>query len=84
MHFIENFIHFLTEHLSLTHTRVDFLGWVHFPNHRVLRTVTKNRMFRNIKIKEEKEETVQSYLGLLGHGNTEKLRAKILNPGSMF
>ncbi|MFZ4648582.1 MAG: reverse transcriptase/maturase family protein [Patescibacteria group bacterium] len=25
---------------------VDFLGWVHFPEHLVLRTVTKKRMFR--------------------------------------
>jgi len=25
---------------------VDFLGWVHFPDHRVLRTVTKKRMLR--------------------------------------
>lgn len=52
---------------------VDFLGWVHFHNHRVLRTTTKKRMYRNIKEKEGKKETVQSYLGLLKHGNTYKL-----------
>lgn len=52
---------------------VDFLGWVHFPDHRVLRTTTKNRMFRNIKAKERKEETVQSYLGMLQHGNGFKI-----------
>lgn len=57
---------------------VDFLGWVHFPDHRVLRTTTKKRMFRNIKAKDEKEETVQSYLGMLSHGNGRKLRQKIL------
>ena len=56
---------------------VDFLGWVHFPNHRVLRTTTKKRMFRNIKIKENKKETVQSYLGLLSHGNGRKLQKAI-------
>src|SRR3989338_2903010 len=28
---------------------VDFLGWVHFPDHRVLRTATKKRMFRRLK-----------------------------------
>lgn len=28
---------------------VDFLGWVHSPDHRVLRTKTKQRMFRNIR-----------------------------------
>ena len=57
---------------------VDFLGWVHFPNHRVLRTTTKKRMFRNIKAKNGKEETVQSYLGLMSHGNSWKLRQKII------
>ncbi len=56
---------------------IDFLGWVHFPDHRVLRTTTKRRMFRNIKQKESKLEVVQSYLGLLGHGNGRKLRKEI-------
>ncbi|MDP3962546.1 MAG: RNA-directed DNA polymerase, partial [bacterium] len=28
---------------------VDFLGWIHFPNHRVLRTSTKRRMIKNLK-----------------------------------
>ncbi len=55
---------------------VDFLGWVHFPKHRVLRTVTKRRMFKSLKI-NPKEEIMQSYLGLLSHGNTEKLKNKI-------
>jgi hypothetical protein len=52
---------------------VDFLGWVHFPNHTVLRTVTKRRMFRGIRERDGKIETVQSYLGFLQHGNAEKL-----------
>jgi RNA-directed DNA polymerase len=56
---------------------VDFLGWVHFPHHRVLRTATKKRMFRNIKAKNGRPETVQSYLGLLSHGNAWKLQKKI-------
>ncbi len=56
---------------------VDFLGWVHFPNHRVLRTATKKRMLRNIKLKNGKAETVQSYLGLLSHGNARKLAERI-------
>ena len=56
---------------------VDFLGWVHFPDHQVLRTTTKKRMFRNIKAKDGKKETVQSYLGLISHGNGWKLRQKI-------
>ncbi len=57
---------------------VDYLGWVHFPHHRVLRTVTKKRMLRNIKLKEGKIETIQSYLGMLKHGNGYKLRNRIL------
>ena len=56
---------------------VDFLGWVHFPEHRVLRTTSKRKMFREIRNKNGKEETVQSYLGLLSHGNAESLQAKV-------
>lgn len=56
---------------------VDFLGWTHFPDHRVLRTVTKNRALRNIREKEGKPETVESYLGLMRHGNAYKLRKRI-------
>lgn len=56
---------------------VDFLGWVHFPDHRVLRTVTKRRMFRNIRNKKGEAQTVHSYLGLMSHGNSAKLRLKV-------
>lgn len=56
---------------------VDFLGWVHFLDHRVLRTVAKRKMLREIRSKSGKEETVQSYLGLLSHGNAAKLRERI-------
>ncbi|KKP64110.1 MAG: RNA-directed DNA polymerase (Reverse transcriptase) [Candidatus Nomurabacteria bacterium GW2011_GWF2_35_12] len=51
---------------------VDFLGWVHFPKHRVLRTTTKRRMLKKLK-DNPKNETLQSYLGLLKHGNAYKL-----------
>lgn len=57
---------------------VDFLGWVHFPDHRVVRTVTKRRMWKRIAEMDWKEESVQSYLGLLSHGNAKKL-LKTLN-----
>lgn len=56
---------------------VDFLGWVHFPDHRVLRSKTKQRMFRNIR-SSISEESLQSYLGLIGHGNTAKLREQVV------
>lgn len=58
---------------------IDFLGWVHFPDHRVLRMTTKRRMIRRILSKNVKPETIQSYLGLLKHGNSTKLREKIEN-----
>jgi RNA-directed DNA polymerase len=56
---------------------VDYLGWVHFPDHRVLRTVTKRRVLRGIRNSQGKREVVQSYLGLLGHGNARKVRAEV-------
>lgn len=52
---------------------IDFLGWVHFPDHRVLRTTTKRRMFKRIK-DNQKPEMVNSYLGLLKHEDTYKLK----------
>jgi RNA-directed DNA polymerase len=51
---------------------VDFLGWVHFQHHRVLRTSTKRRMFKKL-CKSKKDESVTSYQGLISHGNTFKL-----------
>jgi retron-type reverse transcriptase len=56
---------------------VDFLGWVSFPSHRVLRTSTKNRMFKKFE-GELKEETVASYTGLLSHGNAHRLSNRLL------
>jgi retron-type reverse transcriptase len=52
---------------------VDFLGWINFPKHRVLRTSTKKRMFRNLKEKNYKKESMNSYLGMLSHGNGYEL-----------
>ena len=56
---------------------IDFLGWVHFSDHRVLRTSTKRRMFRRTAGLEEESPTVQSYLGMTAHGNAEKLRREV-------
>ena len=55
---------------------IDFLGWVNFPNHKVLRTSTKRRMIKRLA-ENKSSETVNSYLGLLKHGNTHKLRRKL-------
>lgn len=57
---------------------VDFLGWVQFPDHRVLRTNTKRRMMRRVRVCPA-PEAVQSYLGLLSHGNTFGLRQEVLH-----
>ncbi len=56
---------------------VDFLGWVNFFNHRVPRTPTKRRMIKRIQ-KNPVPETLNSYLGLLKHGNTKKLQKLII------
>jgi retron-type reverse transcriptase len=55
---------------------VDFLGWIQFPHHRIPRTSTKRRMFRNLN-QNSKEESFSSYHGLLSHGDTHELRGKI-------
>lgn len=57
---------------------VDFLGWVNFSDHRALRTATKRRMLKKIK-KNTMPETLNSYLGMLRHGNGKKLEVKIEN-----
>jgi len=56
---------------------VDFLGWVNFKDYRVLRNKTKHRMFSRIK-ENPTPETLQSYLGLLGHGDTFNVRERLL------
>ena len=55
---------------------IDFLGWVHFPDHRVLRTATKRRMLKRF-CAYPNNQTFQSYLGLLSHGNARKLEANV-------
>ncbi len=52
---------------------VDFLGWAHFPDHRILRTSTRKRMNRRIQ-ENPAPQTYISYLGLLRHGNTHKIQ----------
>ena len=89
--YLENLISLISEFLSeklklqlhpnkvsikTLNSGIDFLGWVNFPKHRVLRTTTKRRMFRRIK-ESPTSETLNSYLGLLGWGNTYKLRKEL-------
>ncbi|MEK7129963.1 MAG: reverse transcriptase/maturase family protein [Patescibacteria group bacterium] len=55
---------------------IDFLGWVHFPHHRVLRTTTKRRMFTKLK-RNHSHASLASYIGMLSHGNTYKLLLRL-------
>ena len=59
-------------------SEVDFLGWTLFSNYRTVRTVTKQRMFRQIK-ENLSLLSFRSYLGLLSHGNTYRTRQEPLN-----
>jgi len=69
---------------------VDFLGYVTFPRHKVLRTKTKRRMLKKMDIKfadfidekinfESMNQVFQSYFGFMSHGNCHKLEKKIRN-----
>lgn len=69
---------------------IDFLGYVSFPHHRVLRTRTKNRIFKKIKLKiaqlqegkiskESFNQAVQSYFGVLKHCNGYKFKKLLQN-----
>ncbi|PWB38658.1 MAG: hypothetical protein C3F02_03015 [Parcubacteria group bacterium] len=60
--------------IKTLYSGIDFLGWVHFTDHRVLRTTSKKRMLTRLKLKNYNEFTKQSYLGLFGYGNTMKLK----------
>jgi len=57
---------------------VDFLGWVHCPDYRTLRTATKRRMFRRIN-ESPAAETPASYLGMLSHGDAFKISQDVRN-----
>lgn len=62
--------------IKTIYSGVDFLGFIYFPKHKVLRTSTKRRMARRLQ-GEVSEEARSSYLGLLSHGNTHKLKIKL-------
>ena len=64
-------------YLNTLSSGMDFLGWVHFFHHRVLRKATEKRMIQRVA-NHLMPETLQSYLGLLGHGNAFKLKEEIL------
>ena len=69
---------------------IDFVGYVGRPNHRVLRTSTKHRMFVKMKQKirsynagecdeDAVGQSLQSYLGLLKHCEGYIIEEQLLN-----
>ena len=62
---------------------VDFLGWIHFPKYRRLRRATKRRILQRIE-ESPTNETLQSYLGILSHGNAHNLTEEILSNYWLF
>lgn len=70
------------------HQGANFLGYIIFPYHRLLRTKTKRRMFKRIEqrikeleqgkiSKESFSQGIQSYLGVLKHCNSYNLKKEI-------
>lgn len=69
---------------------VDFLGYVTLPHYRALRTKTRKRIFKKLKTRiaeyrggkinrKSLDQSLQSYLGVLSHADTHKLRQELLN-----
>ena len=65
-------------YIKTLYSGVDFLGWISFFNYRFIRTKTKNKMFKRLNESYELK-SLNSYFGLLKHGNTFKLKNKIAN-----
>lgn len=51
---------------------IDFLGYVVMPHATLVRTRTKKRLFRKLSLKN-----LPSYLGVLEHANTERLKKRV-------
>jgi RNA-directed DNA polymerase len=98
---IEPINKFLAQTLQLTlhpqkiilrnlHNGIDFLGYILFLHHRLLRTRTRRRMQRRLKEKytaylqhhidsTHMDQCLQSYLGVLSHANTYQLSQNLKN-----
>ena len=79
---------FLQNRLSLTlhpdkiyiktlYSGVDFLGWVNFKHYKTIRNTTKKRIFKKLK-ENSNSKTLNSYIGILKHGNTKKVKNMVL------
>lgn len=58
--------------IKTIYSGVDFLGWIHFPHHRILRTTTKRRILSKFNTSLSKQ-SISSYSGVIRHGNTHKI-----------
>lgn len=67
---------------------IDFLGYIVFPYHKLLRTKTKKRMFKKLGQKQlefqqgiiseqSMNQTAQSYFGLLKHCNSLRIKGEV-------
>ena len=72
------------------HRGIDFLGYNLFPHHRLLRTKTKQRIFRKLSERVEEhraglidaqtlKQFIHSYLGVLSHADCYKLSQDLKN-----
>jgi len=75
------------------HQGIDFWGYVVLPGYAVLRTKTKRRILRKMKLKrfllseeiiseESYNQSLQSYLGVLKHCNGRKISSKLISGAS--
>lgn len=71
-------IHEDKQFLKTVASGIDFLGWVHFPDHRVSRTTTKHRMFRTLQAQLDNAATRASYRGVLAQGNAYQLQKNVI------
>ena len=69
---------------------IDYLGYIVLPHYQLLRTKTKKRVFKKLKMRigqyrageiSEKSlnQSLQSYLGVFSHADTHELEQELLN-----
>ncbi len=72
------------------HQGIDFLGYVIFPKHILIRSKTKHRILKKLEKRMEEyragditglnfEQSLQSYLGVLSHADAYAMREELLN-----
>lgn len=64
--------------IKTLYSGVDYLGWVNFKDYRILRKNTKKRIITRLK-KDFDEKSLNSYLGLIKHGNSNRILNKIIS-----